>query len=123
MTATNKIDSMQWLRNQIEEAPDGLRDALKEIVEALMDAEVDAKCGAEYGERSDGRVNQRNGYRMREWDTRMGTIDLAIPKVRSGSYFPSWLLRPRRRAEQAMTAVVCEAYVHGVSTRKVQDLV
>jgi transposase-like protein len=123
MTATKKIDAMQWLRNRIEEAPEGLRDALTESVAALMGAEVDTLCGAEYGERSEERVNHRNGYRMREWDTRMGTIELPIPKLRSGTYFPSWLLRPRRRAEQALTAVIGEAYVLGVSTRKVEDLV
>ena len=108
MTATKKIDAMQWLRNQIEEAPSGLRDALAESVKALMNAEADALCGAEYGERSDERVNQRNGYRMRDWDTRLGTIELPVPKLRSGSYFPSWLLRPRRRAEQALTAGLTE---------------
>jgi transposase-like protein len=123
MTATKKIDAMQWLRNRIEEAPDGLRDALTESVTALMSAEVDTLCGAEYGERSDERVNHRNGYRVRDWDTRLGTIELPVPKLRSGSYFPSWLLRPRRRAEQALTAVIGEAYVLGVSTRKVEDLV
>lgn len=123
MTATKKIDAMQWLRNRIEEAPEGLRDALAESVKALMNAEVDALCGAEYGERSDDRVNHRNGYRMRDWDTRLGTVELPIPKLRSGSYFPSWLLRPRRRAEQALTAVIGEAYVLGISTRKVEDLV
>jgi transposase-like protein len=123
MTATKKIDAMQWLRNRIEEAPEGLRDALTESVVALMDAEADTLCGAEYGERSDERVNQRNGYRMRDWDTRLGTVELPIPKLRSGSYFPSWLLRPRRRAEQALTTVIGEAYVLGISTRKVEDLV
>jgi transposase-like protein len=123
MTATKKIDAMQWLRNRIEEAPDGLREALTEAVVALMDAEVDALCGAEYGERSDERMNQRNGYRVRDWDTRLGTVELPIPKLRSGTYFPSWLLRPRRRAEQALTAVIGEAYVLGISTRKVEDLV
>ena len=123
MTATKKIDAMQWLRNRIEEAPDGLRDALTESVTALMSAEVDALCGAGYGERSDERVNHRNGYRVRDWDTRLGTIELPVPKLRSGTYFPSWLLRPRRRAEQALTAVIGEAYVLGVSTRKVEDLV
>jgi putative transposase len=123
MTATKKIDAMQWLRNQIQEAPTGLRDALTEAVKVLMDAEVDALCGAEYGERSDERVNHRNGYRTRDWDTRLGTVELPIPKLRSGTYFPSWLLRPRRRAEQALTAVIGEAYVLGISTRKVEDLV
>jgi len=80
-------------------------------------------CGAGYGERSAERVNSRNGYRTRPWDTRVGTIALDIPKLRQGSYFPSWLLEPRRRAEQALVSVVVEAYVQGVSTRKVEDLV
>lgn len=99
------------------------REMLKLIAEMLMSAEADAVCGAEYGEVSDERVNRRNGYRPREWDTRMGTVELAIPKLRQGSYFPEWLLMPRRRAERAMTQVVVEAYVLGVSTRRVDKLV
>ncbi len=123
MTATNKIDAIGWLRKQLEQAPDPIREALAEVVMALMSAEADAQCGAGYGERSAERVNQRNGYRTRPWDTRLGTIALDIPKLRHGSYFPSWLLEPRRRAEQALVSVVVEAYVQGVSTRKVEDLV
>ena len=80
-------------------------------------------CGAAYGERTDERENSRNGYRLRPWDTRAGTIDLAVPKLRRGTYFPDFLLAPRRRAEQALVAVVCQAYVEGVSTRRVDDLV
>ena len=90
--------------------------------ELLMDADVDALCGARYGERSDARVNSRNGHRERRSDTRAGTINLEIPKLRKGSYFPS-LLEPRRRAEQALVSVVCQAYIEGVSTRRVDDLV
>jgi putative transposase len=123
MTANNKIDAMGWLRKQLEQAPDPIREALAEVIMALMNAEADAMCGAGYGERSAERVNQRNGYRTRPWDTRVGTIALDIPKLRHGSYFPSWLLEPRRRAEQALVSVVVEAYVQGVSTRKVEDLV
>ena len=123
MTATNKIDAIGWLRKQLEQAPDPIREALAEVIMALMNAEADAMCGASYGERSAERVNQRNGYRTRPWDTRVGTIALEIPKLRHGSYFPSWLLEPRRRAEQALVSVVVEAYVQGVSTRKVEDLV
>jgi putative transposase len=123
MTADNNIDAFEWLRKQVEHAPDGIRDVLAEVVMALMNAEVDDLCGAEYGQRSAERVNSRNGYRTRAWDTRVGTIPLNIPKLRHGSYFPSWLLHPRRRAERALTAVVIEAYVQGVSTRKVEDLV
>jgi len=84
---------------------------------------ADAACGAGYGERSDERVNSRNGYRAREWDTRAGTVELAIPKLRSGSYFPEWLLDRRRRAEQALVSVVATAYLLGVSTRRVDKLV
>ncbi len=123
MTANNKIDAIGWLRKQLEQAPDPIREALAEVIMALMNAEADAMCGASYGERSPERVNQRNGYRTRPWDTRVGTIALEIPKLRHGSYFPSWLLEPRRRAEQALVSVVVEAYVQGVSTRKVEDLV
>lgn len=124
MAATASIDAFEWLRKQIEEtAPDPLKAMLTEMVSALMGAEIDAVCGAGYGERSGERVNSRNGYRGRPWDTRVGTIDLQIPKLRQGSYFPAWLLEPRRRAEKALTAVVAEAYLLGVSTRKVEDLV
>ena len=77
---------------------------------------------AAFGERSDERVNSRNGYRQRRWDTRVGTIDLNVPKLREGSYFPQWLLVHRRRAEQALASVVAQAYVEGVSTRRVDDL-
>ena len=123
MAATASIDALEWLRKQVEAAPDGLRTMLTEMVNVLMSAEMNAICGAGYGERSDDRVNSRNGYRSRPWDTRVGTIDLDIPKLRHGSYFPGWLLEPRRRAEKALTAVVAEAYLLGVSTRKVEDLV
>jgi putative transposase len=123
MAAPASIDAIEWLRKQIEEtAPDPLKAMLVQMVELLMSAEVDAICGARYGERSDQRGNQRNGYRERPWDTRVGTIGLKIPKLRRGSYFPGWLLEPRRRAEKALTSVVAEAYLLGVSTRKVEDL-
>ncbi len=89
----------------------------------LMSAEADALCGASYGERSETRINRRNGYREREFDTRVGTMPLAIPKLRAGSYFPGWLLEPRRRAERALVAVITECYVAGVSTRRVDSLV
>ena len=88
-----------------------------------MAAEVDALAGAGWGERAPDRVNHRNGYRARPFDTRVGTIDLAIPRLRRGSYFPDWLLDPRRRAEKALVAVVAECYVRGVSTRRVDGLV
>jgi transposase-like protein len=88
-----------------------------------MGADADALCGADYGERSPERVNRRNGYRERAWDTRAGTIALAVPKLREGTYFPEWLLEPRRRAERAFVQVVAECYVRGVSTRRVEGLV
>lgn len=123
MTAPNTIIALDWLRKQLEDAPDPLQGVLSEMVTQLMSAEVDALCGAGWGERHPERVNARNGYRTRPWDTRLGTLSLEIPKVRHGSYFPGWLLEPRRRAERALTAVIVEAYVQGVSTRKVEDLV
>ena len=113
-----------WLRKQLEQAsPDLLRAMVQDLAEALMGAEVDALCGAAYGERSPERVNRRNGYRERDWDTRVGSIELAVPKLREGSYFPDWLLQPRRRAEQAFVSVIADAYLAGVSTRRVEKLV
>lgn len=124
MADRETMDVLDLIRKRLDGAtPDGLRDMVQLMAEGLMDAEVDARCGAEYGQRSDERVNSRNGYRRRRWDTRAGTIDLAIPKLRRGSYFPEWLLEPRRRGERALVAVVAECYVHGMSTRKVDDLV
>jgi transposase-like protein len=118
------MDVSSWLRKQLEEAsPDLLRAMVKEMAEALMSADADAVCGAGYGERSPERVNRRNGYRERDWDTRVGSIELAVPKLREGSYFPDWLLQPRRRAEQAFVSVIADAYLAGVSTRRVEKLV
>jgi putative transposase len=104
-----------------EEQADVLREGVRVLAQALMEAEVTALVGAEPYERSGERAAYRNGSRLRTWDTRVGTLELAIPKVRPGSYFPS-LLEPRRRGERALAAVVQEAYVHGVSTRKVDEL-
>jgi putative transposase len=118
------MDGLAWVRKQVEQADtDLLREMVKLFCERVMSEEADAICGAPYGERSDERTNRRNGYRMRPWDTRTGTIDLAVPKLREGSYFPDWLLEPRRRAERAFVQVVCESYVRGVSTRRVEGLV
>jgi putative transposase len=118
------MDVSVWLRKQLEEtSPDLLRAMVKEFAEALMSADADAVCGAGYGERSSERVNRRNGYRERDWDTRVGSIELAVPKLREGSYFPDWLLQPRRRAEQAFVSVIADAYLAGVSTRRVEKLV
>jgi putative transposase len=101
---------------------DLVRELLAFAAERLMAVEVDGLCGAARGERSPDRANQRNGYRDRAWETRAGRIELALPKLRKGSYFPSFL-EPRRTAEKALTAVIQEAYVHGISTRAVDDLV
>ncbi len=103
-------------------SPDLLRAMIKTFADALMSAEADALCNAEYGQVSDERVNHRNGYRPREWETRADTVELAVPKLRQGSYFPHWLLERRRRAEQALISVVATAYLLGVSTRRVEKL-
>ncbi|HEY9468127.1 MAG TPA: IS256 family transposase [Propionibacteriaceae bacterium] len=105
-----------------EASPDMLRTMIREMAQRMMDAEVEQVCGAGYGEVSPGRVNSRNGYRRREWDTRAGTIELAIPRLRSGSYYPDWLLEHRRRAERALASVVATSYLLGVSTRRVERL-
>ena len=90
------------------------------MANALMSAQVDQVCGAEYGERSPERSNRRNGYRLREWDTRAGTVEPAVPKLRQGSYFPEWLLTHRRRAEQALMTVVATADLLGVTSSLVR---
>src|SRR6266487_1091948 len=92
------------------------------MAQRLMELDVDGRCGAGYDEKSAERINSRNGYRDRTWDTRAGSVELKIPKLRQGSYFPEFL-EPRRTAEKALTAVIQEAYVHGISTRSVDDLV
>ena len=118
-----RMDLLELLRKGgMDGDVDFLLEALRVLVEGIMDAEVSSRIGAEYGERSPERVTQRNGYRSRAWDTRVGTMDLHIPKLREGSYFPS-LLEPRRRSERALLAVIQQAYVEGVSTRRVDDLV
>src|ERR1044071_5517828 len=110
------------LRRGEEPGGDVLVEGLRWLLQELMDVEVSAQIGAGRYERSSERTTQRNGYRTRPWDTRLGTLELAIPKLRTGSYFPSWL-EPRRRAEQALVAVIAEAYLQGVSTREVEALV
>ncbi|HZM57230.1 MAG TPA: transposase, partial [Acidimicrobiales bacterium] len=118
------MGAAELLRKYLNEAdPDLLRSMVQSFAEALMSAEASGLCNAGYGEVTQDRVNSRNGYRSRRWDTRAGTIDLAIPKLRSGSYFPDWLIEPRRRAERALVAVVAQCYVEGVSTRRVDDVV
>jgi putative transposase len=124
MAAGPSIDVSGWLEEQLAQAsPDLLRAMVTTFAEALMSAEADAVCGAGYGERSTERTNTRNGYRRRDWDTRAGSIDLAIPKLRQGSYFPDWLLERRRRAEAALVTVVATSYLLGVSTRRMEKLV
>jgi transposase-like protein len=103
--------------------PDLLREALAWALQRLMDDEVTDRLGAGPHERTPERTGQRNGHRPRLLDTRVGTLELGIPKLRSGSYFPDWLIEPRRRAERALVAVIQEAYVQGISTRRVDDLV
>ena len=121
--AKDSMDLLELFRKRGDDADvDFLREALRVVVQAIMEAEVSAQIGAEHGERSLSRVTYRNGYRPRRWDTRVGSMELGIPKLRDGSYFPS-LLEPRRRSEKALLAVIQQAYIEGVSTRRVDDLV
>lgn len=118
------IDVNELLGKHLDSAsPDLLREMVSTFAQALMGAEADAVCGAGYGERTEERTNSRNGYRDRPWDTRVGSIELRVPKLRAGSYFPDWLLGRRSRAEQALISVVATSYLLGVSTRRVEGLV
>jgi putative transposase len=124
MTASTSIDPARFLHEQLDQAsPDLMRELLSTFIDALLSAEADAVCGAGWGQVSGNRVNRRNGYRHRDLDTRLGTIDVAVPKLRTGSYFPEWLLTRRRRAEEALTSVVATCYLLGVSTRRMDKLV
>jgi putative transposase len=124
MTVDASIDPARMLEEHLAQAsPDLLRELLATFVNALLSAEADAVCGADYGAISPERTNRRNGYRHRDFDTRAGTLDLAIPKLRQGSYFPEWLLERRKRAERALTSVVATCYLLGVSTRRMDKLV
>ena len=122
MAVPNIMDPLAWLAKHLEGDDDLLREMIKSFAEELMAAEAQGLCGAGYGQVSSERVNSRNGYRVRPFDTRAGTVELAVPKLRNGSYYPDWLLTPRRRAEQALVAVIAQCYVEGVSTRRVDDI-
>ena len=124
MAVDNTMDPLAWLRKHLEsDGGDLLGEMVKAFAEQLMAAEAQAICGADYGEVTPERTNSRNGYRQRPFDTRAGSMALRVPKLRRGSYFPDWLFSPRRRAEQALTQVICQCYVEGVSTRRVDDVV
>ena len=124
MTVNTSIDHARLLAEHLAQAsPDLLRELLQTFINTLLSAEADAVCGAEYGAITPERVNRRNGYRRRDFDTRAGTLDVAIPKLRQGSYFPEWLLERRKRAESALITVVADCYLAGVSTRRMDKLV
>ena len=124
MTAGPSIDPTEFLHEHLAQAsPDLLRELMGGFINTLLSADADSVCGASYGTRDPDRSNRRNGYRHRDLDTRIGTLDVAIPKLREGSYFPEWLLERRRRAEAALTSVVATCYLLGVSTRRMDRLV
>lgn len=123
-SAPNHIDPTGYLDDLLAQAsPDLMRQMLQDTINLLLSAQADQVCGAEYGTTSDNRTNRRNGYRHRDLDTRVGTVDVAVPKLRQGSYFPDWLLEHRTRVESALTSAVATAYLKGVSTRRMDDLV
>ena len=117
-------DERMALKALVEKTSDAdlLNEMIGFVAQRLMELDVDNRCGASHGERSAARTNSRNGFRDRVWETRAGTVGLRIPKLRTGSYFPPFL-EPRRTAEKALAAVIQEAYVQGISTRSVDDLV
>ena len=124
MTAPHIVDPAGLLSEALSEAsPDLMRSLLQTMINALLSADADAVVGAEYGRPTPGRSAQRNGYRHRDLDTRVGTVDVAVPKLRSGTYFPEWLLERRKRAESALITVVADCYLAGVSTRRMDKLV
>jgi putative transposase len=124
MTAGSSIDPAEFLHEHLAQAsPDLLRELMQGFINTLLSADADSVCGAAYGARDAARTHRRNGYRHRDLDTRIGTLDVAVPKLREGTYFPDWLLERRRRAEAALTSVVATCYLLGVSTRRMDRLV
>ena len=124
MTAPHIIDPAGLLAEALTDAsPDLMRNLLQTVINTLLSADADAVIGAEWGKPSPDRTTQRNGYRHRDLDTRVGTVDVQVPKLRSGTYFPEWLLERRKRAESALITVVADCYLAGVSTRRMDKLV
>ena len=124
MTAPHIIDPAGLLGEALSQAsPDLMRSLLQHVINALLSADADTVCGAQWGQQDPQRQTRRNGYRYRPLDTRVGTIDVAIPKLRSGTYFPEWLLQRRKRSESALITVVADCYLAGVSTRRMDKLV
>ena len=124
MTAPHIVDPASVLAEALTDAsPDLMRSLLQTMINALLSADADVVVGAEWGKPSPGRLAQRNGYRHRDLDTRVGTIDVAIPKLRAGTYFPEWLLERRKRAETALITVIADCYLAGISTRRMDKLV
>lgn len=125
MTAVSSIDDPAQFLNHLlgQSSPDLLRDLLEGFVNTILSVQADQVCGATYGARDEARTNQRNGYRHRELDTRLGTLDVAVPKLRQGSFFPDWLLTRQTRSEKALVSVVATCYLLGVSTRRMDKLV
>ncbi|ROQ30914.1 transposase-like protein [Frondihabitans sp. PhB188] len=124
MTAPHIVDPAGLLGEALTDAsPDLMRHLLQTMINALLSADADAVVGAEWGERSPDRTTHCNGYRHRDLDTRAGTIDVAVPKLRSGTYFPEWLLERRKRSEAALITVIADCYLAGVSTRRINKLV
>ncbi len=125
MTAVPSIDDPAQFLNQIlgQSSPDLLRELLEGFVNTILSAQADQVCGAPHGVRDEARTNRRNGYRHRDLDTRIGTLDVAVPKLREGSFYPDWLLTRQTRSEKALVSVVATCYLLGVSTRRMDKLV
>lgn len=120
----NHIDPTAYIEELLTQAsPDLMRQMLTDFINQILSARADSVCGAEYATVSPDRINKRNGYRHRQLDTRVGSIDVAVPKLRTGAFFPDWLLERRSRTERALTTVIATCYLEGVSTRRMNDLV